>query len=371
VKTKPIPVPKSWKGLKPHPLADLVDFGAGIDLEAVAGHMQRHGYDHDEAIVLFEGQILDGRHRQAAAIMAGETPTFREFVGQNAMAYVAKKLFRQHLDTSQRAMMAAQLLKLSPLAGVQNCTLDSVADTMNVSRRSVASASKVQAEGTPALNQAVKDGTITVGDAARVAAESPDVQDEAVEAVRAGQAATVSAAASRQREPGDDDYYFDEEGNPVVVEPEPVQPSEQKNQRVQDVKDFFAGKGKDAPTMLCKDCQRKGPRSNCQACDIVRRAARGDREPGDDTEQIAEERKADRSRPKNGAEVFTLETFSKYLSLAVKELDKLAHEHGLVNHRNQPASPEHSSLLQKLREVYRETGQWHQRLKNRDQGERA
>jgi hypothetical protein len=237
MKTQLIPAPRNWQELEPHPLAALVDFGAGIDLEALAGHMRNHGYDADEAIVLHDGMILDGRHKLAAAIRAGITPTFRLFVGTNAMAYTAKKLFRQYLDTSQRAMMAATLAKLSPLAGVQNCTPPTLAEaaaTMNVSRRSVANASKVQDAGTPALNQAVTDGTIADDDAARVANEPREVQDQAVDAVRKGLANTASEAvgitptqpapaAGRtepfQRQPGEDDQDAgrSRQGQPVFT----------------------------------------------------------------------------------------------------------------------------------------------------------
>lgn len=206
MKTRPIPVPTDWRSLTPHPLSALVEFGAGIDVDALAEHMRLHGYDPDEAIILHDGMILDGRHRLPAAIQAGVTPTFKVFEGRNATAYVAKKLFRQHLDTSQRAMMAATLAKLSPLAGVQNCTpptLAEAAQTLNVSRRSVANAMKVQDAGTPALNRAVRDGTITVDDAAKVAVESPEVQDQALEAVRRGLASTASVAAALDRDRDD------------------------------------------------------------------------------------------------------------------------------------------------------------------------
>jgi hypothetical protein len=199
--TKPIPAPKNWQDLQPHSLAELVEFGAGIDLDALAEYMRQHGYDPDEAIVLHDNMILDGRHRLRAAALAGVVPTFKQFVGKNAFAYVAKKLYRQHLDTSQRAMMAATLTRLSPLAGVQNCTPPTLAEAgkmLNVSRRSVAHAAKVQEEGTPALNQAVMDGTIAVGDAAKVAAHPPAVQDQAVKAVRDGLAGTASQAAEEK-----------------------------------------------------------------------------------------------------------------------------------------------------------------------------
>ena len=35
--------------------------------------MRNHGYDPDEAVILHEGKILDGRHKHAAALKAGIT----------------------------------------------------------------------------------------------------------------------------------------------------------------------------------------------------------------------------------------------------------------------------------------------------------
>jgi hypothetical protein len=200
LKTSPIPPPENWQELKPHPLSDLVEFGAGISIEALAEHMRQHGYDEDEAIVLHEGMILDGRHRHQGAIEAGVTPTFRAFAGRNAMAYVAKKLHRQHLNESQRALMAATLAKMSPLAGVQICTLQGAANTMNVSRRSVASAAKILKEGTPELAEAVRQGEIAVDDAAKIVSQPPEAQIRAVEEVRAGHAKTASAALESLKE---------------------------------------------------------------------------------------------------------------------------------------------------------------------------
>ena len=183
--------------------------------------------------------ILDGRHKHRAAIIAGITPTFKQFVGRDAVAYVTKKLFRQHLDTSQRAMMAATLTKLSPLPGVQNCTsptLAEAAETMNVSRRTVASAAKVQATGTAELNDAVRDGTLTVGDAAAVADEPAEVQNQAVEAVRSGQAGTAAEAAG--------------------------------------VNNDNRPKGRQSDAVLCDKCMRVRPVKDCRFCAAAQADAR-------------------------------------------------------------------------------------------------
>src|SRR6266850_3364501 len=98
MKTRSIPVPDGWQTLKHHSLSTYVEFGAGIDLDIVAAHMRANGFDEMEPIILFEGKILDGRHRHACAIKADVTPTFREFIEGDPVAYASKKLLRQHLD---------------------------------------------------------------------------------------------------------------------------------------------------------------------------------------------------------------------------------------------------------------------------------
>ena len=114
MKTKKIATPRLWRGLLPHPLSELIEFGVGIDMEGLIAHMQHHGYDQGEPIILFGGKILDGRHKHSAAQSAEVEPTFQEFVGTEAEAleYARKKILRQHLDTGQRAMIAAKLAKL-------------------------------------------------------------------------------------------------------------------------------------------------------------------------------------------------------------------------------------------------------------------
>lgn len=216
--------PKNWKDLKPHPLSALVEFGAGIDVSALAAHMRQHGYDQEEAIVLYEGQILDGRHKHIAAQEAEVVPTFRRFTGPDPLAYVAKKIYRQHLTASQKAQFAAKMVKLST-CGVshpanlpdQKCPPGQVANygengrisqekaahAMGVSERSVRDAVKVEEKCTAEVVGAVMDGTIKGHDAAKIKDHPPHVQNGAVHAVRNGKAKTAAAAIKDiDREPG-------------------------------------------------------------------------------------------------------------------------------------------------------------------------
>lgn len=211
IKTTWIAVPPGWEKLKHHPYACVVEFGAGINLDALAAHMRDHGYDESEAIVLFrespkhEARILAGRHRHEAAKMAGVTPSFRILEGKDdaARAYALKDIHRRHLTESQRAMIAAKLANLNvgqkasdkPDSGIP-LSQAQAAETMNVSVDTVKQAKKVIANGTPELQEAVGSGAVSVSDAAKVADKPPEVQNQAVADVKSGKSRTASASAN-------------------------------------------------------------------------------------------------------------------------------------------------------------------------------
>jgi hypothetical protein len=188
VKTKPLATPENWRDLPHHSLASRVEFGVGIDLEQVAAHMRSEGYDESEPIVVAveDGQVkvLDGRHRQKAAEMAGVTPTFREFVGKNPIAFVMKKVLRQHLNESQRALFAAGIAREGPGRPAEESssidddirpTASAAAKAMNVSEVSVDRARTVLNHGTPEQIESVKNGSATVSKVAAQLKESAAV----------------------------------------------------------------------------------------------------------------------------------------------------------------------------------------------------
>jgi len=201
MKTVAIPTPADWEKLPHHPLANLIDFGAGISVAGLADHIKRNGFDDQEPIVLLDDLILDGRHRHSACVLAGITPSFRKFIGKSPEAYVAKKAFRQHLDTSQRAMIAAcmtsAILHNSDQVD-ESAVLHTAKDAskvMNVSKRVTEEAKKVIKNGSQELQDSVKSGAVSVSDAAKVADKPVEVQRKAVEAVKNGNAKTVAKAA--------------------------------------------------------------------------------------------------------------------------------------------------------------------------------
>lgn len=195
--------PRNWRELEPHELSGISDFGAGVDQDAAIAFMRQFGYDENEAVTMFEGKVLDGRHKLFWAIEAGCTPVFRRFTGtyEEAKAYVLKKVHRQHLNASQRATIAARLanLKRGDNQHVQSCASPTsqteAANLLNVSRRSVQQAVKVEENGVPEVKEAVSDGTLPVSVAAKVAELPAKKQRAAVKRAKKGKQAL-------EREPG-------------------------------------------------------------------------------------------------------------------------------------------------------------------------
>lgn len=186
-----------------------------------------------EAVVLHQGQILDGRNRYRACRQEGVKLRFEVFgyplsptpdwvveaaiacrmlteeefaklrgkpatahlsidfclggvIGRDALAYVIdKNLHRRHLDEGQRAMVAGRLAKGShggvrlrvdqdanlqlDPALVPAMTIAAAAKALNVSPRSVASARAVAEQGAPELVAAVDAGTVAVSAAETLA----------------------------------------------------------------------------------------------------------------------------------------------------------------------------------------------------------
>ena len=111
---KKINTPRGWRDLEGHQFAQAINFGAGIDIDDLAGHILRNGYDESEPVVIYQGKILDGRHRLEAAKKNSITPIFKEFVGtdEEAVQFVMKKAHRQHLDAGQKTALIDALLEL-------------------------------------------------------------------------------------------------------------------------------------------------------------------------------------------------------------------------------------------------------------------
>lgn len=204
---RPLPAPRNWRELTYHPLSELVQFGAGIDMPAMVEGMAEEGYDKSEPVVLYKGdegklQILDGRHKQTAALKADVVPTFALFVGKNPGKWVVRrKLNRQHLTTGERAMAAAVLAQ--PAAnGEATVTQREAAKTLRVSRESVIQAGKVRVSGIAAVQKAVSSGALSVSVGAEIADLPRDEQAAALKKAIETPTSAKKLRQARETKPG-------------------------------------------------------------------------------------------------------------------------------------------------------------------------
>jgi hypothetical protein len=204
----------SRERLPVHPYAELFPLMQHPDFDALCGHIATNGLQ--EEIVLYEGQILDGRNRYLACLAQGVTPRFRDYAGEcgSPLAFVvAKNVRRRHLTESQRAMLAARLkplfeeeAKQRQLTGLkkgseipvlvnlpkrenhgENChSAQRAAAVTHVSEKSVRMADAVKKQGIPALTEAVTAGKIAVSAAAQIAKLPAEQQQQVVAAIEGG-----------------------------------------------------------------------------------------------------------------------------------------------------------------------------------------
>ena len=183
-----------------HPLANLFPMMEGDDLAALVDDIKAHGLR--ETIVLLDGAILDGRNRFRACEIAGVTPRFRSYLGDDPLAYVLSlNLARRHLNESQRAMVAARLETMRPGRPGKDANLrvsrGEAAAALHVSARSVCDAAKVSSDAVPELKAAVDQGALSVSAAAKARALTPEIQREIAARASAGEARAAQTIIKR------------------------------------------------------------------------------------------------------------------------------------------------------------------------------
>jgi ParB-like chromosome segregation protein Spo0J len=180
-----------------HPAADLFPMMSDEELVLLGDDMLEHG--QREPIILYHGQILDGRNRYRACVLKGIEPKFRSELPADPYAFVASaNLHRRHLDASQRAMIADKLAMLregrpSETASRDAITQSKAASLLEVSRPSVQRARYVREHGVPDLVDAVKRGNVKIRPAAEFASAVPPLDQQRLIAEHGSPAAAVKA----------------------------------------------------------------------------------------------------------------------------------------------------------------------------------
>lgn len=188
-----------------HPIAELLPAMTAGELQHLADDIKAHGLHHP--VVVYEGQILDGRHRFKACQMAGVDVRLTEFKGDEAAAVAmvySANLARRQLTKSQLAMAGAKLkawhavrAKERQLAAVQagNRTRhgqapvpadlpelaggdarDHAAKAVGVSGKLIDQAESVMRKAVPEVARLVEGGSMTLNEAAKVVEMPKEVQ---------------------------------------------------------------------------------------------------------------------------------------------------------------------------------------------------
>ena len=135
-----------------------------------------------EPILLWRGQVIDGRHRLRACEELGIAPKVREVDADlDPIGLVLSlNLHRRHLSESQRAMVAAKLANM-PRGGAlyrsaylhtdstPQVSAATAAEMLNVSERLVKSARHIREHGSLDLVTTVERGDVAVSTAAKIA----------------------------------------------------------------------------------------------------------------------------------------------------------------------------------------------------------
>lgn len=166
-----------------HPAAELFPVMDEAAFAALVADIAAHG--QREPILIFDGQVIDGRHRLRACEQLGLEPLVRQVSAGDGDPFglvVSLNLHRRHLTESQRAMVASKLANL-PLGSNQHAQIcapsqEGAAQMLGVSRRLVQHARAVAENGSAELVAAVESGELAVSTAAHLAHLPADDQRE-------------------------------------------------------------------------------------------------------------------------------------------------------------------------------------------------
>jgi len=155
-----------------HPYADLFPIldKDSVGFKALIEDIKTH--EQHEPVWLIDGKILDGRNRYNACQHLGRDVVTRDYTGTDPIGFVLSiNLHRRHLNTSQRAMVAAKLANLAAGANQhsEGTSIEVASKLLNVGRASIERAKQVLAKGDPSLIEEVEQGQTPVAAAAATA----------------------------------------------------------------------------------------------------------------------------------------------------------------------------------------------------------
>lgn len=155
-----------------HPAADLFPMMSEEDFQALKADIKAHG--QRDCLMLWKGQLIDGRNRLRACSELGIAPDVGEIEDDvDPIEWVlSRNLHRRHLTTAQRAMVADKLATLrhgekKADTGIQvsSQTQAEAAALLHVSVDSVQKARKVRNRASKRVVAAVETGKMSLNEA--------------------------------------------------------------------------------------------------------------------------------------------------------------------------------------------------------------
>jgi len=190
-----------------HPYANLFPTMGDSEFEKLKQDILVNGVR--QPIVMYQGLILDGRHRFAACTDLLKTCPQVQFEGDDAAALafvISTNLHRRHLDESQRAWVASKLanMRQGERTDIVEISTKSVsqadaAKMLNVSRESVNKAKAVRDHGVRELHEKVEKGEVAVSVASKIAKLPESTQREILKDERPEQAIKKVARAEKEK----------------------------------------------------------------------------------------------------------------------------------------------------------------------------
>lgn len=159
-----------------HPLSAAWPDMVQDELEALVESIQMHGLR--DAIVLFDGQVLDGWHRYQACLAAGMPPSFIEFEGTDPVEFITDKHTRRSLTLTQRMTAIALMNTWAPrgrpdhknkVAVTSTLTLDALAKQAGGSKKTAQQVKAAITTGRPEVVKAMQAGELSAERAAAIA----------------------------------------------------------------------------------------------------------------------------------------------------------------------------------------------------------
>jgi N6-adenosine-specific RNA methylase IME4 len=203
-----------------HEVANIFPLMEGEEYGALVEDIRKNGLM--EAIWTYQGKIIDGRNRYLACQEIGIQPKYQEWDGKGSLVnfVVSLNLHRRHLTSSQKAVVAAEMLpwlekeneekrrqKISETRRGETSqkfepshkSTEQAATITGTNRQYVSDVKKIK-EVAPEVLEKIRAGSINITEAKKIASMPEEKRDAVLKKVEAGETARNAIKKTYQEE---------------------------------------------------------------------------------------------------------------------------------------------------------------------------